>query len=157
MDVEPEAPPEPPTQSQPTPKHGASLADVPEPQEVYQDQWALYDFNENSAIELRFGEEDTLDLFINMDNIHLRNEIIRRRNVEPELLKYWFKYGLYLLSLGMLYRQRQEKKNTPEQVANGDDIDTEDFSTIARACQGLSVTIIPVISQLGQGKLFKKV
>jgi hypothetical protein len=156
MDVEPEAPPEPPTQSQPTPKHGASLADVPEPQEVYQDQWALYGFNENSAIELRFGEEDTLDLFINMDNIHLRNEIIRRRNVEPDLLKYWFKYGLYLLSLGMLYRQRQEKKNTTEQVGDGDDIDTEDFSTIARACQGLSITIIPVISQLGQGKLFKK-
>lgn len=124
---------------------------------MYQDQWALYGFNENSAIEFRFGEEDTLDLFINMDNIHLRNEIIRRRNVEPDLLKYWFKYGLYLLSLGMLYRQRQEKKNTTEQVGNGDDIDTEDFSTIARACQGLSVTIIPVISQLGQGKLFNKI
>ena len=151
--VEPEAPPEPP--GTPAPPPGASLSGAPQIQEVYQDAWKKHDFNEASALTLKYGEDDTIDVFINMDNIHLRNEIARRRNLEPDLIKYWFKYGLYLLALGMLYRYRQSRQAATDTPNAGDVVENGEaayFGDIAAACRGLAVTVIPVISGLGQGR-----
>jgi len=148
--VEPEAPPEP--SGPPAPPPGSLLAGFPNIIEVHQDKWALHGFDEWSALELKYGEDDALDMYINMDNLHLKNELARRRNVAPELVKYWFKYGLCLLALGMLYQYRQ-KRQSPDERANqgqaGEDADVEHFSGIAEACRGLAVTLIPVIAQLG--------
>jgi len=91
-----------------------------------------------------------------MDNIHLRNEIARRRAVAPDLLRYWFKYGLCLLTLGMLYQYRQSSAGA-DSAENGDENGTSDkadaFRQIASASRGLAVTIIPSLAHLGRGKL----
>jgi len=153
MEVEPEAPPEPP--GPPSPPPGASLTGSPNIREVRQDQWALHGFDEVAALELKYGDDDSLDMYINMDNLHLRNEIARRRNVDPDLLRHWFKYGLCLLALGMLYQYRQSRQEADEQASQGqagEDTESEHFSDIAEACRGLAVTVIPVIAQLGRGK-----
>jgi hypothetical protein len=94
-------------------------------------------------------------MYINMDNLHLRNEIARRRILDPELLRYWFKYGLCLLTLGMLYQHRRARRDEHDgtiQGGNGDDTEIEFFRTIATASRGLAVTVIPAIAQLGRGK-----
>jgi len=153
IEVEPEAPPAPP--GPPSPAPGASLTGLPNIIEVRQDQWALHGFDETTALELKSGEDDTIDMYINMDNLHLRNEIARRRTLDPDLLRYWFKYGLCLLTLGMLYQYRQSRREGPEgtnQGANGDENEGEVFSRIAEAAKGLAVTVIPAIAQLGKGK-----
>ncbi|HHT9134923.1 MAG TPA: hypothetical protein ACFYD2_08465 [Candidatus Avalokitesvara rifleensis] len=152
IEVELEVPPGP--SGPPSPPHGTMLTGLPNIVEVKRDEWARHNFNEQSALELKCGEDDTLDMFINMDNIHLRNEIARRRNVEPDLLQYWFKYGLCLLALGILYQQRQSQQH-PDSLTNlgaNDEHGTENFESIAEACRGLAVTVIPVISQLSRGR-----
>jgi hypothetical protein len=153
LEVEAEAPPAPP--GPPSPPPGASLTSLPNIIEVRQDQWELHGFNERAALELKYGDEDTIDMYINMDNLYLRNEIARRRALDPDLLRYWFKYGLCLLALGMLYQYRQSRREGAEatnQGANGDENGGEVFGTIAEAAKGLAVTIIPAIAQLGKGK-----
>jgi hypothetical protein len=153
MEVEPEAPPLPP--GPPPPSPGASLTGFPNIIEVRQEQWAMHGFDETSALELKYGDDEAVDMYINMDNLHLRNEIARRRGLDPELLRYWFKYGLCLLTLGMLYQYRQSTAAADDRSNKGDDADdseVEVFSRIAAASRGLAVTVIPAISQLGKGK-----
>lgn len=153
IEVEPEAPPGPPGPTSP-PQH-TGLTGLPNIVEVRHEKWAQYGFDEQSALELKHGEDDTLDMFINMDNIHLRNEVVRRRNTDPELLKFWFKYGLCLLALGMLYQQRQSEKH-PSSQGTEDEPSSEHFASIAEACRGLAVTVVPVISQLSRGQTHGK-
>ncbi len=129
----------------PPPPSGAKLTGIPNVQEVRRDEWARYSFDENSALLIRSGGEDGLDVFINMDNLSLRNEIARRRDVEPTILSYWFKWGLCLLALGMLYQQRRTSEKS-------DSVEEDDYSQISKACEGLAVTLIPVIAQLGRAE-----
>jgi len=145
IEVQPEAPAEPP--GPPTPPAGASLTGFPNIVEVYQADWARQSFDEHTAVELKAGDDDALDLYINMDNLHLRNEIIRRRHLDPDVIRYWFKYGMMLLSLGMLFHYRQRKADSE---APGEPGEGQEFAAIAQACKGLAVTLIPVIAHLGQ-------
>ena len=126
----------------------SQIIGFPEPKEVYQDQWGLHGFNEKSAVELKHADDDSLDMFINMDNLYLRNEIARRRNMDPGVIRHRFKYGLYLLALGMLYQQRQAHQN--EEESNGKSEETEDLKEIEEACKGMAVTLIPVITLLSE-------
>jgi hypothetical protein len=153
IEVEEEAPPARP--GSPPPPPGALLTGLPNIIEVRQEQWALHGFDETTALKLKHGDDDTIDMYINMDNLHLRNEIARRRTFDPDLLRYWFKYGLCLLTLGMLYEYRQSRREGGEatdQGANGDENEGEMFGRIAEAAEGLAVTVIPTIAQLGKGK-----
>ncbi|OLD40789.1 MAG: hypothetical protein AUI21_03550 [Nitrospirae bacterium 13_1_40CM_2_62_10] len=133
-----------------TPPSGPLLKALPNIREVLRDQWAHVGFDETSAILLRSGEEDTLDVFINMDNIYLRNEKARRRDLSPDLMNYWFKYGVCLLAFGMLYRKREERRNQGNEL---EESPLGDFADeIAEACKGVAITVIPVIANLGLGK-----
>ena len=144
IEVEHEAPPSPP--KPPTPPGGSTLLGLPNIVEVRRDEWARHDFNQNSAVQLRSGDDESLDMFINMDNIHLVNEIARRRDLEPTIVNYWFKYGLCLLALGMLFRLKKlyESDETPPENNHQQSL----FATISQACEGLAVTVIPVIARL---------
>lgn len=147
LEVVPDAPPEPPGGPHQPP--GAQTLSMPNIVEVRHAAWAEYQFDENSAIRIRRGEDETLDFFINMDNINLRNEIARRRDKDPKLLEYWFKYGVFLLALGIVYRTRHSKP-VQEDGTPGDDAES-DWKPAELACEGLAVTVIPTISQLSAG------
>jgi hypothetical protein len=84
--------------------------------EVKSDEWARYNFDEYSALDVKYGDDETLDIYVNMDNLHLRNEVARRRKSDPDLLREWFKYGLVFLALGILFDQRRstEVEDGPE-------------------------------------------
>jgi len=153
IQVEPDAEPRPPGPTTPPP--GAAFTGLPNITEVRRHEWEKWGFDERSALALRSsgnegGEE--LDIAINMDNLYLQNERARRRKMDPELLNYWFKYGLCLLALGILYEKRRKgearDEATPETEATGGR-----FEDVEDACRGLAVTIIPVVSQLSKGKL----
>ena len=153
LHVEPEAEPSP---SGPTPlPYGMAFTGLPNITEVRRHEWENWAFDEKSALALRSsGAEDgeELDIAINMDNLYLQNERARRRKIDPELLNYWFKYGLCLLALGILYETRKtEKEKYEAQLETG--ATGGRFDDVEKACRGLAVTIIPVISQLSKGKL----
>lgn len=125
---------------------GSQTTGIPNIVDVYQSDWIKYNFNEHSVIQLKYNEEDNLDLFINMDNLYLRNEIARRRKLDPEIIRFWFKWGITLLVVGMLYENENKTKIIDED-------NNSNFDIIERACKGLAVTIIPVISQLNTKSL----
>lgn len=147
--VEPEAPPEGPGGPHHPP--AARHLSMPNITEVRREKWAEFSFNESSAIKIRSGDDGTLDFFINMDNINLRNEILRRRDKDPKLLEYWFKYGVFLLALGMVYRGRQQETSEREEDLDKDDSGRRDRELVEFACEGLAVTVIPTIAQLSGG------
>ncbi len=60
MSVEPEAPPLPP--GPPAPPPGASLTGFPNISEVRREQWAMHGFDEISAVELKYGDDDAIDM-----------------------------------------------------------------------------------------------
>jgi len=133
---------------------GTLFAGVPNVREVRRDEWKQWGFDERSAIALRSGGDDEtegLDIAINLDNLFLQNERARRKNTDPEVLNYWFKYGLCLLALGMLYDQRHSQDKAVESGAHPEGT-TGRYDEIEKACRGLAVTVIPVISQLGKEK-----
>ena len=137
----------------PSKPKGTALIGLPNIREVRRDEWSSFHFNEYSALQIKSGEDDMLDIAINMDNIYLRNEILRRKNIEPEIISYWFKWGLVLLSLGILNHH-----NRTDQIASNDSTDETlnsepIFPKIEKASEGLAVTIIPVIYQLNKDKL----
>ena len=61
--------------------------------------------------------------------------------MSPEILNHWFKYGLFLLAMGMLYSERQKVRS----------IEEVDRDKISEFTEGLAITIIPIILQLGRG------
>jgi hypothetical protein len=137
---------------------GAMLAGFPNIIEVLHVDWARYRFSEYSALQLRSGENDELDILINMDNIYLKNEIARRKALEPDLIRYWFRWGLVLLALGMLNHQKrahQQKEVESEETETGSDNTDNQYAAIGRASEGIAVTLIPVISQLNQNRSLK--
>jgi hypothetical protein len=129
--------------------HVSQVGGIPNVKEVRQAEWGAYGFDEYSAVLMRHGDEDDrVDMFINMDNLYLRNELVKRRALGEELVRSWFKYGLLVLCLGMLYRQRQDG-TAADDVDNGETPKQDDeFASIALASKGLAVTVIPLMAQL---------
>ena len=128
-----------------------TLAAMPNIREVYQEKWASEDFNELSALKITpSGEDDdTLDIAINMDNIYLKNDIAKRKNIDAKLLNYWFKWGLVLLALGMI--NAEKRRNQGEEVNEVAQAEEDDlYEQINRASEGIAVTLIPVITHMNK-------
>lgn len=150
--VDPEAEP---TERPPVPPKGAALAAIPNITEIHRPEWGLYEFDQMSAIKITPGNEtgDVLDIAINIDNIYLQNDIAKRKNMDANLLTYWFKWGLVLLALGMI---NSEKRLKATEENNSDDNDKEDmYERIGRACMGIAATLIPVIYHMGKKELLE--
>jgi hypothetical protein len=151
MVIEADAPPYPPGGT-PKPK-GSQLTGIPNVIEVRQEQWAKCEFDETSALVIKRGEGEQLDFFVNMDNIYLKNEIVRRKSTEKTLIEYYFKYGLSLLALGVLHIKRESTEKTEEEITEEEETEWPPQTVkdeIAAACRGSAVTIIPIIIQLGK-------
>lgn len=147
--IDPEAPEI--TQPPGPPPGGAMFAALPNIREIYRDKWASENFNETSTLKITPGGDDgeSLDIAINMDNIYLKNEIAKRKNVDAKLLNYWFEWGLVLLALGMLNaeKRRQDHNDNLENANNdGEGI----YERIGRASEGIAITLIPVISHMSK-------
>ena len=117
---------------------------IPEIVEVFREDWVKYAFDEKTAIDIRNNEDDGLDMYINMDNIYLVNEIGRRRNLDPENLRFIYKYGLFLLIVGMIFHLKTDSKENVEEI---------NFNFIKDSAKGLAVTLIPVLLQITKGKI----
>ncbi len=99
-----------------------------------------------------------IDVYINMDNVHLLNQLRREtRNSEHPLINYWFKYGLLLAVMGMLQEQERREKireDKPESEPSGESeegVETHSSRAIEIASSGLAPVIVPIIRRLAQG------
>lgn len=148
--VPPEIPPRPPR-----PRKGVNLLGMPQITEVHEAEWAEYDFDKFSGLKVQSSGEGGFDIFINMDNIHLLSEIKRENQVsEHDVIRYWFKYGLALVTMGMIQEYRRTKdsdKNNGERAAKVEESKDSYLEDIGKASAGIARVIIPVIRRLSQG------
>jgi hypothetical protein len=145
--VEPDAEP---GEHHPHPPKGSTLAAIPKVKDVTRPEWGLYKFDEMSALKIDPADEtgNVLDIAINIDNIYLRNDIAKRKNIDASLLIYWFKWGLVLLALGMINSEKRRKDNNEN---NNEENEQEGiYERIERACMGIAATLIPVIYHMGK-------
>jgi hypothetical protein len=120
----------------------ASLA-PPQPIPVKKADWEKYGFERaTDGLRVRSGaDENGYDFYVNIDNSYLINASADR-NSDPELMKYWFTWGLTIAAFGMI-------KNEKERLAGTDE--EPDLDKISHACDGLSQVIIPIIRALHDG------
>ncbi len=121
--------------------------ELPPVREVTRDEWGEHDFDKYSGVRT-VRSEDHFDLYVNMDNAYLAQELRRVRESESELTRYWFKWGLALLVLGMLHQAGIDIRNTSQESASEDERDV--FDKIAQASRGMSTVIVPVVRQLAK-------
>ncbi len=140
---------------QPSGKDTAPRLALPTIVEVRREEWERYGFDEYSAILIRNDENGGHVFYINIDNAFLITELVRVREEEKSLLKFWFKYGLTLGAMGIL----QEAKRRAAASRNGrgpvDDEDEEsvpeDLEKVSRYASGLARVIVPIIRSLYRG------
>jgi hypothetical protein len=135
----------------------SSLA-LPDVEEIRRENWEKHKFDKFSAMKVMDNGEGGYDFFVNMDNIHLLCEIKAQRASNPKLLEGQYKYGLVLITLGILKEFRKplkgENKNDNEQT---DSNELDVFLTIQKVSQALSPIILPMINYLGELELEEEV
>lgn len=135
---------------------GAALAGLPEIRKVFRDGWTKEEFTEVSALKVKHSGQDdeNFDMVLNMDNIYLRNEIAKRKDVDAKLLSYWYEWGIVLIALGIINSELRKleaakKLEGEETTVEGSDI----FERVSRASEGIAITLIPVIAHMSKKTL----
>jgi len=135
------------------PKGGGELG-MPQISEVFRNGWAARNFDDYSGLEIVPNENSSFDVFVNMDNIFLLGEL--KRESDPgnqQLIRYWFKYGLYLTALGLIYdnRRREETRSRQAEDETEDDPKIDYFKLAGKVSCGIAAVIVPVIRRLAEG------
>lgn len=118
--------------------------------------WDERDFDEFSGAAVEEGDSH-LDVYINMDNTHLLNQLKREaRPADHPLMMYWFRYGLLLAVMGMMQEQkrrenRQKSKELGHKEDSENDANSDSLQAIEAASSGLASVIVPIIHRLARG------
>jgi len=122
-----------------------SLA-LPQVIEVRQDEWENQKFDKYSALLVKDAGEDLgYDFFINMDNVHLQNEIKTQPKVEPKLLEARYKYAMVLIGLSIIKHNDEMMQN----IIDGAQQERDVFKDIKVVSSAISPILLPMISNLG--------
>ena len=120
---------------------------MPQVIDVYEDDWARYDFSRETALVAKGADDSGYDFYVNMDNLHLRWELkaLGENDAEPELLKSSFKYALVLIGMAIL----KEAVNEGGSFFEKHDLDAEGF--VKDLTMMLAPVVLPMIKTLGDG------
>ena len=82
--------------------------------------------------------------------------LIRAKDGDRPLVKFWFGYGLLLCALGMLKAQQERAASAVASRDNGEDAEKEksepdDLKRVSLYCEGIARVIIPIIRTLYRG------
>ena len=151
----PPKPPKPPKPCPGTDNKKTPQLTIPNIREVSKEEWANMDpqFSGLDSLRIRADGNGGYDFYLNVDNSFLLTELSRGKDIEKELMKYWFKYGLVFCGLGML------QQYITEGATNGHNQISEEYTAPAQdpvdlvngAMFGLARVIIPVVRRLYKG------
>lgn len=118
-------------------------------------KWKAYD-DRRVSLKVSHDDQGQLEYFANSNNVYLTDALVRAKEEDHPLIKYWFGYGLLLCALGM-QKEGQERSDT--RTGNGNDSDGEegngnamdDLGRISLNCDGIARVIIPLIRTLYRG------
>lgn len=118
-------------------------------------QWK--NFNDpRPSLQVRYDDEGNHEFFANLDNAYLTTELIRAKEEDRQLVKFWFGYGLLLCALGMLKEDQERTEAKEKGGENGTDDDSDgaeadELKRISFYCDGIARVIIPMIRTLYRG------
>lgn len=126
----------------------AALA-IPEP------KWKTFD-DPNISLQIRHDDQGVPEYFANQNNQYLIAELLRAKDDDKPLVKFWFKYGLLLCALGMLKTQQERaeaaaQRDDEKDETNGDGAGTDNLKLVSAHCDGIARVIIPIIRTLYRG------
>lgn len=108
------------------------------------------------SLQIRHDDSGQLEYFANLNNQFLTAELIKAKDEDKALVKFWFGYGLLLCALGMLKSQRerdngknQEDEKDPEE--NGRGAVADELKRVGAYCDGIGRVIVPIIRTLYRG------
>ncbi len=112
----------------------------------------------DARISLKVSHDDqgNLEYFANLKNAHLTDALVRAKEEEHPLIKYWFGYGLLLCALGMQkelqeHAAAKEKKPDASDREEGENADSDELKRVSLYCDGIARVIIPLIRTLYRG------
>lgn len=134
--------PESSTTSKKSQKGGLS---IPEVMEVSKENWKDHGFDRESALKVVSGGEQP-DFYVNVDNVHLLDEIKARPKMEPKDLREQYKIGMALFGLTMLSDSKQDSKNAQQDSDENESANQPiDDDMIRRLSKLFSVVLLPTI------------
>ncbi len=113
------------------------------------DAWNEYKFNNKSGCEVirdRVGDSEQVEytFYINVDNVHFKNEI--KLSKEPEVEEAKYLYGNVLLGLSILHDSEGSKKNGASET---EDEKLTPEESVRHTTRAMSPFILPMINYLG--------
>jgi len=131
-------------------KHGNQVAQLAIPDL----RWMTSEDGEIS-LQIRHDDNGQLEYFANQNNQYLIAELIKAKDEDKALVKFWFGYGLLLCALGMLKSKRdqnngKDKENETAPETNGS-VDGDELKRIGTYCNGIARVIVPIIRTLYRG------
>lgn len=130
-----------------------SHVDIPEPNEVYEKDWAKQEPNFDKFTVMRIIEppdvaddEMRYDYFINMDNIYLQS-FLKARPTHAPGMKLRYSVGMTLVALSLLH-QEQLMKNSKAEDMPRDESDVRD--RVAQVTSALAPFLLPMIDSVSE-------
>lgn len=110
------------------------------------------------SLQIRHDDKGEPEYFANQTNQFLLAELIKTKDDDKPLVKFWFGYGLLLCALGMLKTQKErDEARRKRAVKEGVDTNAEssaeedDLRRVSSYCDGIARVIVPIIRTLYRG------
>jgi hypothetical protein len=110
------------------------------------------------SLQIKHDDDGNPEFFANSNNEYLTAELIRAREEDHSLVKFWFGYGLLLCALGMIKTQQERAAKKPQPDLSEDDSagsngenGADDLARISSHCDGIARVIVPIIRTLYRG------
>jgi hypothetical protein len=122
---------------------------LPNVKEIRRSQWSDFDppFDGHQAFRVVSDGGAGFDYVLNLDGEYLLTELRRAKDQDKELFKYWFRWGLLLVAMGMQQHFRRTEKSSPEHPYQPND----PLVAINQVISGAASVIVPVIRSLYKG------
>lgn len=137
---------------------------IPEVNEVYEQDWGKrkHGFDQYSALEILqeeaanveetgYANSDIFSFWVNMDNIYLKAEQ-KYSKTSPAILKARYKYGLVLVGMALIQADSVSEKPKMTSESNGGGVNVEDSplsERVYKASLAIAPVILPLIESLG--------
>lgn len=119
-------------------------------------KWKAFEDRELS-LKIMHDDDGNAEYFANSNNEHLTAELIRAKEEDQPLVKFWFGYGLLLCALGMIKAQQERAARRPAlevsgEYGNGSDNEgCDETARVGTYCDGIARVIVPIIRTLYRG------
>jgi hypothetical protein len=116
-------------------------------------KWKAFE-DPNLSLQIRHDDNGQPEYFANQNNQFLTAELIKAKDEDKPLVKFWFGYGLLLCALGMLKTQK-DRDEAQRKAGGGQEAATDgqedELKLVSSYCDGLARVIVPIIRTLYRG------